>query len=179
MKKVAVGVDGSDSANAALGVACDLAVKNGAQLFVCHAVTDEPFRGNAFRFAVTEFGDKIAARLRDVALGSGHVPVEITEDAISADRDWSAAMNGVVGEGLLEAAEATAQRAGVTSIERRLLTGSPGAQLVDFVIAEAPDVLVVGTRGLGGVERLLMGSVSGHVARAPCMVITVKLAPPP
>jgi nucleotide-binding universal stress UspA family protein len=178
MKTIAVAVDGSDFANAALGVACDMAVRNGAELVVCHAVTDEPMQGDAFRFALAEFGAEIAARLRDVALGRGRVPGEITEEAIRRDRDAAAAMNTVVGEGILEAAEAMAQRAGVARVRRRLLTGSPGAELVNYAIAEAPDVLVVGTRGLGGVEGLLMGSVSRHVAQAPCMVITVKLAPP-
>jgi hypothetical protein len=75
--------------------------------------------------SLAEFGAEIAARLRNMALGRGRVPGEINEDAIRGDRDAAAAMNTVVGEGVLEAAEATAQRASVAQVRRRLLPVSP------------------------------------------------------
>ena len=68
-------------------------------------------------------------------------------------------------------AEAGATEAGieVTPVVRE---GHP----VDVLIAESEgaDLLVVGTRGLGGFKKLVLGSVSGQVAHhAPCPVVIV------
>lgn len=47
--------------------------------------------------------------------------------------------------------------------------------IVEFAAKEKIDVIVVGTRGLGGFKRLLMGSVSsGIVTHAPCSVLVVR-----
>jgi nucleotide-binding universal stress UspA family protein len=51
--------------------------------------------------------------------------------------------------------------------------GDPGAVIVDA--AEDADLVVVGSRGLNPVERLLLGSVSSKVVhRAPCDVLVVR-----
>ena len=58
-------------------------------------------------------------------------------------------------------------------IEQRVVEGSPAAVLIDA--AEGADLLVVGSRGLGGFTGLLLGSVSQHcVAHAPCPVLVVR-----
>jgi nucleotide-binding universal stress UspA family protein len=67
--------------------------------------------------------------------------------------------------------EATADAPGV-EVERRVVAGGAAAGLLDA----APDatLIVVGRRGLGGFGRLLLGSVSDHVARhAPCPVVVM------
>ncbi len=47
--------------------------------------------------------------------------------------------------------------------------------IVDFAAKEKVGIIVVGTRGLGGFKRLLMGSVSsGIVTHAPCSVLVVR-----
>jgi nucleotide-binding universal stress UspA family protein len=51
--------------------------------------------------------------------------------------------------------------------------GDPAQHLVERV--PAPDLLVVGSRGLGAVRRLLLGTVSEKVLQhAPCPVVIVK-----
>jgi nucleotide-binding universal stress UspA family protein len=58
--------------------------------------------------------------------------------------------------------------------EARLLTGSPVRQILCAAEEAEADLVVVGRRGLGGVKRLLMGSVSEgviHHARCPVLVI--------
>ncbi len=56
----------------------------------------------------------------------------------------------------------------------RLLTGSPVGQILCAAEEVDAGLVVVGRRGLGGVKRLLMGSVSeGVVHRARCPVLVV------
>jgi nucleotide-binding universal stress UspA family protein len=58
------------------------------------------------------------------------------------------------------------------SVTVRVVTGPPAEELV--AAAAGADMLVVGARGDGGFKRLLLGSVSSHVAHhAPCPVVVV------
>jgi nucleotide-binding universal stress UspA family protein len=53
--------------------------------------------------------------------------------------------------------------------------GHPADEIVAFAEAHGADVLVLGSHGLTGLQRLLMGSVAETVVRtAPCPVFTVK-----
>jgi nucleotide-binding universal stress UspA family protein len=61
--------------------------------------------------------------------------------------------------------------AGVT-VEQRVEVGPPAQVLLEA--AKDADLLVVGTRGLGGFKGLLLGSVSHQIAtHAPCTVVIV------
>jgi nucleotide-binding universal stress UspA family protein len=55
-----------------------------------------------------------------------------------------------------------------------LREGAPPAQIVELVRERGADLIVMGTRGLGRIARLLLGSTAEAVIRgAPCPVITV------
>jgi nucleotide-binding universal stress UspA family protein len=59
-------------------------------------------------------------------------------------------------------------------------TGDPGESIVEAAAAEAADVILVGAHNRGAISRLLIGSVSDHVARhAPCPVLIVRESPKP
>ncbi|PPK71475.1 universal stress protein [Actinokineospora auranticolor] len=63
------------------------------------------------------------------------------------------------------------------SVWRRLLVGSPGAELVR--VASDSALLVVGSCGTGGALATLLGSVSAHCVRhAPCPVVVVPATKP-
>lgn len=66
------------------------------------------------------------------------------------------------------------RQAGV-SVSFLVWEGEPGPAIVDAAIAEAADLVVVGSHGRGRVERLVLGSVSDHVVRhAPCPILIVR-----
>ena len=57
-----------------------------------------------------------------------------------------------------------------------LLEGDPATEIVRYAQDAAMDLIVMGTHGRTGLERLLMGSVAEKVMReAPCSVLVVKL----
>jgi nucleotide-binding universal stress UspA family protein len=57
-----------------------------------------------------------------------------------------------------------------------LLEGDPAAEIVHYAREAGIDLIVMGTHGRTGLERLLMGSVAEKVMReAPCSVLVVKL----
>lgn len=56
-----------------------------------------------------------------------------------------------------------------------LRVGNPGSTLLTLSYEKIPDLIVVGNRGRGTIESLLMGSVSSHlVSNARCTVLVVK-----
>jgi nucleotide-binding universal stress UspA family protein len=57
-----------------------------------------------------------------------------------------------------------------------LLEGDPATEIVQYARDTHADLIVMGTHGRTGVERLLMGSVAERVMReAACSVLVVKL----
>jgi nucleotide-binding universal stress UspA family protein len=61
-------------------------------------------------------------------------------------------------------------------VEHVLLEGDPALEIVRFARDSRISLVVMGTHGRTGVERMLMGSVAERVLRdAPCSVLVVKL----
>ena len=68
----------------------------------------------------------------------------------------------------------SAREAGATA-EFLVWEGDPGDSIAAAAEAEHADIVVVGTRGRSGAERMLLGSVSDHVVRhADCPVLVVR-----
>ncbi|WP_257640409.1 universal stress protein [Pyrodictium delaneyi] len=55
------------------------------------------------------------------------------------------------------------EAAGLENVESALLVGDPAEELVNFAEASGCDLIVVGRRGRGGLERLILGSVSSKI----------------
>ena len=61
------------------------------------------------------------------------------------------------------------------SVTTHVRRGSPSKQIVETANELDADLIVMGTRGTTGLERLLMGSVAGRTIRnAPCPVLTTQ-----
>ncbi len=126
----------------------------------------------ALRFALEE------ARLRQATLRAVHAWQYAYVGAPGIERALT--YGGADAEALRSAAEAaldaTLQEVGADSgveIERRVVQGAPAAVLVDE--SRGADLLVVGSRGLGGFAQLLLGSVSHQCAHhAECPVVIVR-----
>ncbi|MFA4860648.1 universal stress protein [Methanoregula sp.] len=65
--------------------------------------------------------------------------------------------------------------AGNIEVKTRVLEGKPAKEIVHFAATEKIDLIVIGTQGKKGIERLLLGSVAETVIRlAACRVLVVK-----
>jgi nucleotide-binding universal stress UspA family protein len=59
--------------------------------------------------------------------------------------------------------------------QREVRSGGPGTELAILAGEVGATVVVVGSRGRGGIKRALLGSVSDHLVRnAPCPVLIVR-----
>ncbi len=77
-------------------------------------------------------------------------------------------------ENLLAHYQRECEAAGRT-VQTRLVRGAPRETLCQVAAQEQPDILAMGSRGLGSVERLMLGSVSDYVVHhAPCPVLVVR-----
>jgi len=66
-------------------------------------------------------------------------------------------------------------KSGPATIPAVLTSSSPALAIVDYAQDHHIDVIVMGTRGRGGLAHLVMGSVAERVVRlAPCPVLTVR-----
>jgi nucleotide-binding universal stress UspA family protein len=65
--------------------------------------------------------------------------------------------------------------AGGVKLETVVLEGKPAAEIVKYAKDQEIDLIVIGTQGKRGIERILLGSVAESVIRsAPCKVLVVK-----
>lgn len=71
--------------------------------------------------------------------------------------------------------ERTLRSSGVLRVKTRLLQGPIVDQIVEY--SKGFDVIVLGTHGLTGLQRLMVGSVAQKVLeRATCLVVVVRAA---
>jgi len=148
-QRILVAVDGSEGSARASEVAVDLAERFDAQLFVLNVYRGYPEYMTLFPRAPSPSGDAIQAYesyARKAALE-------------------------VVGRTL-----SMAEKKGVKAKPHTSGTvGSVVQAITDYAASEKIDLIVMGTRGMGGFKKMLLGSVSsGVVTHAQCAVLVVR-----
>ncbi|MGH3023971.1 MAG: universal stress protein [Gaiellaceae bacterium] len=150
MARIVVGVDGSAGAEKALRWACDEARRREATLHVVHAWTVP-----------------LLAAIPDASVLGVPRPGPSDQDVFEhLRRSAEEVLDSCVERALAyePCTEAT--------LEKELVEGQPAPSLIEA--ARDADLLVVGSRGLGGFQGLLLGSVSAQcVQHATCPVVAV------
>ena len=172
-KTILAPVDGSDHASKAVGLATSLAKTYGAKLIILHATLQGEAPEQLRRLAEIEHlvdlppVEQLPAA--NVSAGLGSALRSVQED------QRSQAIYQALGQQILDIAERAARAGGVVEIETRLVSGDPTDQIIKAAEGSRADLIVMGSRGLGDLKGLLLGSVSHKVASlAPCTCITVK-----
>jgi len=148
--KFLVAIDGSDASAHALDRALLLARPSGAKLLLL-SVVEPP--ADYFWPTVLPTGEPL--------------PVQMPS------HDELTAVRRSVALATLERNAARCRDAGV-ACELLIEVGAPRHVICDVAEREAVDIVVVGSRGLGDVQRLMLGSVSDYVvhhAAAPVLVV--------
>lgn len=146
---ILVPTDGSEHAAKAVGFAGDLAGKYGAKIHLVHVVPDT---------------------------GTSNIPPDVRsyarlEHVEATERDLIKS----IAEEILLRAETQAREHGAGAVESTIALGAPAEQTLKLAGQMHADLIVMGSRGLGDLKGLLMGSVSHKVSQlAPCTCITVK-----
>lgn len=118
------------------------------------------------------------AELHDATLHVLHV---VDTGSIPLDRHSRAAVEAMEsqGEAAVEAVLERARSAGVHAVDA-VRDGTPHREILDYVEAEAVDLVVMGTHGRRRARRALLGSVAERVVRlSPAPVLTVRTLPVP
>ncbi len=169
--KILIATDGSPAAGKAISTAADLAMKCQSKLLIAHIMlhgkVPEHYRDWAASEHLAEEPpiDPSVAELRlSTGLSAGI--------GVDAYRSWQ--VFRVLGEHILSEAKNTASKAGCENVETILKEGDPAMEIAGIAETQNADLLIAGSRGLGGIGSVLLGSVSQkllHLAPCSCLVV--------
>ncbi len=172
-KTILAPVDGSDHAAKAADLAVELAKAYGAKLILLHVTLQGEAPTQLRRLAEIEHLVQ-AAPVEPVPVANVPAGLGAALRGLEENRQ-SQAIYQALGQRILDIAERAARAGDVAEIETRLVVGDPTDQIIKAAEGSAADLIVMGSRGLGDLKGLLLGSVSHKVASlAPCTCITVK-----
>ncbi len=176
-KTILVATDGSDHANRAAQLASDIAAKYDAKLVFVHVLmhghVPEAFRHMAEVEHLIESAPASGPR-------TGNVPANLAATLGQEKRLSGAASEQLfelLAERITERCRKEARKLGVR--EERINTvieaGDPAKCIIDVQQRVGADLIVMGSRGLGDLRGLVLGSVSHKLAHlAECACLTVK-----
>lgn len=146
-QKILVGVDGSDSALKAVDVAADLASNSDGRLLLLHVVQVSAIAEEALNVSAT-------AHLKEDAKG---IMERLSQEVLNTARE-------------------RARRVGLADqkISSMNADGNQAREIIKTAKREKVDLIVVGSRGRGQLEGLLLGSVSQKVSTlspCPCLIV--------
>jgi nucleotide-binding universal stress UspA family protein len=145
LKNILVATDASPASNRAINLAANMAGKYGATLHLVYAVREMQLPPELKKMAEVE---KIAGARADVL--------------------------DFVGRKILGDAESRALKKGASKVTSSLEHGDPATVILRYAKRRKADLIVLGTRGLGQVKGMLMGSVSRKVTNLSdinCLII--------
>ena len=172
-KTIIAATDGSAHAERAVDLAGDIAEKYGARLVLLHVLLHGHIPEALRHMAEIEHMVPPAQPVPPVPV---LVP-ELMEHIAMAQADTRAMRQifAELGDQILRRAERAARKKGVKDIATRVDDGDPARRIIECAKAEDADLIVLGSRGLGDLEGLFMGSVSHKVSHlAECSCVTVK-----
>lgn len=145
VQTILVAVDGSAHSKRALEFACDMASRYDASLHLLH-VAEQPMTDHV------------------LTLGAASVMVSGTKADLTK-----------AGRKVVEAATDIAKRRGCKTVTSEVASGDAAKAIINSAKSTGAGMIVMGSRGLGELKGMLLGSVSHKVLHlAPCTCVTVR-----
>ena len=145
--KILLATDGSDSANSAIDYLATFTLPQGSEVVLMTVIEKEVYRSKS--------------------------KTELNAEQLELLQQTKQMLKDKARE-LLTAASERLSRAGL-SCSTLIRAGHPARELVRIANKRDVDLAVVGSHGLGGIKRFLLGSISDQVlAYAPCSVLIVR-----
>jgi nucleotide-binding universal stress UspA family protein len=175
MERIMVALDGSEHSDKALDLASEIAAGCGAELVLLHVVSDKPLTDGERQMAEVEYLNEIATSLNGSAVESPGDPSIRAQQALQHYADVARRFRQAMGQRMMSQARARARAKGARSVQNLVEDGDPAGTILRLAKGLHVDMIVLGSRGLGDVQGLLMGSVSHKVAHlAECTCVSVK-----
>lgn len=171
-KNILVAFDGSSDSKRALKTAETLALDNRAKLTVVYVHDKSLDRVANYESPVT---DDLHAHQAEPYIGTGTIPThtEINAGAENLPPQKQAIVHDNEPDIILS--NARIQLESDIDVKLETLIGHAANVINDYAKDHAIDLIVIGNRGLSGIKKLVMGSVSQKVTNdAECAVLVVK-----
>lgn len=173
-ERMLVATDGSDHALRAVDMAARMAACFEADLAILTVLMrdgeiEEASRLNEVEHLVPHVSRAALPRL-------DNVPGSMKElFGASQTAQETARIVTVLGERIAESAATRAREAGAAKVHTRVVGGEYADKILEVAEEIGADMIIVGSRGLGRLKGLLVGSVSHKVVQyAKCSVMTVR-----
>lgn len=158
--------DGSKHAGKALDLAADLAAKYGAKLVLMHVMGHGKVPDELEHMAQVEHVTEPAPV--DVTPPRAPIP----QGGLRSEADQK--IHIYIGDRLVSDAEDMAKAKGVKNVRKIVEDGDPAVRILEAAERHGADMIVMGSRGLGNLKGLLLGSVSqkvNHLCACTCVCV--------
>ncbi|NOV16999.1 universal stress protein [Ensifer adhaerens] len=171
-KHILVATDGSDKAREAVTMAANLAKALGTRLTILHVILHGLRAEEASRLAQAEHRVRRVSAVTMPQLG--RVPGSMDE-LFRASQGDTGLMLSVFGDRIAEDAAESARSIGAGDVDTRVEPGDYAETILAVAKEIDADMIVVGSRGLGRLRGMLVGSVSQKIIQhAHCSVLIVR-----
>lgn len=173
IKSILVATDGSQHAQRAISLACELAGKYGARITFLQVLEEKRLPAGLEQAAKIEHVEDAPGatpgRMADT-------PPEILASAVKGRRgDLSTEAIEFARKKLLGEPAQAARRAGAGEVGSVVEFGDPAKLILEFEQKVKADLIVMGRRGLSDLKGLMLGSVSHKVSHlCSCACLTVR-----
>ena len=172
-KSIVVAFDGSAHASRALETAAKLAAREQATLGIVNVIDADHMN---LPMEIRKMGEieHIIDPMPNLLVDFENAPPDLANNMARSSVDSQRAMLQYA-EFIVAQARKQAMSFGATEVEVRIVTGDPAEGVVDFASEHNADLIVCGSRGLGRMKKLLLGSTSHKIAQlAECSCLTIK-----
>lgn len=172
-KSIVVAFDGSAHAGRALQAAATLAARDQASLGIVYVVDADHMN---LPLEIRNMGEveHIIEPMPNLIVDFRKAPPNLANNMARSSVDSQRAMLQYA-DFLVSQARKTARDLGAAEVEARVVTGDAAEGVVEFAGERNADLIVCGSRGLGRMKKLLLGSTSHKIAQlAECSCLTIK-----